>query len=210
MILLRWMGQTHPIDRRLGERDKFRVIPGPSRYLLDVEIAERKSNRLVYSRQKQRQTREALWCSKGALMVQGQGIRAIEQSGFLLYESSVHREVRARTRTRMIAGQEPNTQLYFHSSYLFLSLPISLLLCHHWLSNWIRRSRMRGIKSKLPSLASTRVNDDARTLCGGGRRAKLPSAQVTFSRTLRKRKGRKQGNVARFLSTGSFFFFLSI
>lgn len=126
MILLRWMGQTHPIDRRLGERDKFRVIPGPSRYLLDVEIAERKSNRLVYSRQKQRQTREALWCSKGALMVQGQGIRAIEQSGFLLYESSVHREVRARTRTRMIAGQEPNTQLYFHSSYLFLSFSLFL------------------------------------------------------------------------------------
>lgn len=55
-------------------------------------------------------------------LVQGQGIRAIEQSGFLVYESSVHREVRARTRIRMIAGQarEPNTQLYFHSSYLFL------------------------------------------------------------------------------------------
>lgn len=59
-------------------------------------------------------------------MVQGQGIRAIEQSGFLLYESSVHREVRARTRIRMIAGQEPNTQLYFHSSYLFLSLSLFL------------------------------------------------------------------------------------
>lgn len=170
----------HPIDRRLGERDKFRVIPGPFWYLVDVEIAERKSNRLVYSRQKQRQTREALWC-KGWL-VQGQGIRAIEQSGFLVYESSVHREVRARTRIRMIAGQarEPNTQLYFHSSYLFLPPCFSPLLPHHWLSNWIRRSRMRGIKLEAPSrFPSTRVNDDARTLCGE-RRAKLPSAQVTF------------------------------
>lgn len=115
----------------------------------------------------------------------------------------------AYTHDRRARTEHPAVLSFFVS--FSLSLPVSLLLCHHWLSNWIRRSRMRGIKSKLPSLASTRVNDDARTLCvGGGRRAKLPSAQVTFSRTLRKRKGRKQGNVARFLSTGSFFFFLSI
>lgn len=72
----------------------------------------------------------------------------------------------AYTHDRRARTEHPAVLSFFVS--FSLSLPVSLLLCHHWLSNWIRRSRMRGIKSKLPSLTSTRVNDDARTLCGGG------------------------------------------
>lgn len=63
----------------------------------------------------------------------------------------IERCVRARVYAWSPGKRENRTPSCTFILRIFFSLPVSLLFSHHWLFNWIRRSRMRGIKSKFPS-----------------------------------------------------------